>query len=92
MDNATSTAIGFVEMWCAVITVIGILVTAASRTIRKRIQQALKDVEDSLVLVKAELSTEKTKNKVILVYARRLYDAMMRGGITPPEAPAEFFD
>lgn len=86
------TAINLVMAWCAVITVIGACVAWAGRVIRKRIQLALKDVQTDLAATKQALELTRRRHIAVLVYARRLYDTMVRAQINPPEPPAEFYE
>lgn len=66
--------------------------TLAERFIRRRIQRALKDVQDRLDTAESSLVVMKRRHTSILIYARRLYDMMNRAQMNPPEPPEAFFE
>lgn len=84
--------VNLVVGWCTLMTFAGGVVTLVSRSIRRRIQVALKDVQDRLETAESTLASVRKRHIAVLVYARRLYDMMVRAQMNPPEPPEAFYD
>lgn len=84
MDNV-ATISGLVLTWLTILTMLGGAVAAWGKYNRRQIEKALAEVQNRLN--RSERST-----RVLRIYARRLYDVMLKAQIDPPEPPSEFYD